>query len=185
MDRQKSELNFYPIAPEEKPTTQYNTTISSVIEKVSTLPIIRSIPEEKTVVFIPDLPFNESNTKLGQMIRSRLSDDHHVHITNVICYSNISVGMVYLASETDKNYLVKNLRSTILDPQTNTIIQFVKKLELSSYLVLDQNMKIVITPDEVACRWQQLCKLSHLPTCELVTVQFPNIFKIVSRSLDE
>jgi hypothetical protein len=46
-------------------------------------------------------------------------------------------------------------------------------------------MKAVIASDEVARRWQQLCKVSHLPICELVAVQFPNIFKIVSRSLDE
>jgi uncharacterized protein (TIGR02452 family) len=91
----------------------------------------------------------------------------------------------FVANAKDKNYLIKSLRSIILDPQTNTIIQFVEQLELISYLVLDQNMKTVITSDEVAHRWQQLSKSLQLPLCEIVAVQFPNVFKIVSRSLDE
>ncbi len=66
------------------------------------------------------------------MIQSRLSSDHRVRITNVICYSNISVGIVYVASDNDKNYLAKKLRLSILDPQTNTIIQFIEELELIS-----------------------------------------------------
>jgi uncharacterized protein (TIGR02452 family) len=184
-DSPKSELNLHPILSEKKSRTETDITVSPVENKRSKSSIITAISEQEFVVFIPDLPFDKSNIELEQMIRSRLSNDYHVHVMNFICYPNIGVGIVDLANENDKNYLVKSLRSTLLDSQTNTIIQFVEELEFISYLVLDQNIKTVITSDEVARRWQELCKSSQLPICEVIAVQFPNIFKIVSRSLDE
>jgi uncharacterized protein (TIGR02452 family) len=180
------ELNLYPILFREKSATkEIDTIVTPTAYRVSASSIIPSSSEQKIFVFIPDLPFNKSNTNLEQMIRLRLSNDYRVHITNVICHSNISIGIIHVASEEDKNYLVKNIQSTILDPQTNTIIKFVEELQLISYLVFDQTMKTIVTSNDIIYRWQQICKSSQLSTCEVVAAQFPNIFKIVSRSLDE
>ncbi|CAM4850093.1 unnamed protein product, partial [Rotaria magnacalcarata] len=55
-------------------------------------------------------------------------------------------------------------------------------LRLNSNRHIKKQTEIAV---EIARRWAQLSKPSQLPACEHISVLFPNIFKITSRSLDE
>ncbi|CAF3141506.1 unnamed protein product [Rotaria socialis] len=72
-----------------------------------------------------------------------------------------------------------------IDPKRNIIISFIRQLELVFYLVFDQKTKQTEIAAKVARRWAQLSKSPQLPPCERISVLFPNIFKITSRSLGE
>ncbi|CAF3704753.1 unnamed protein product [Rotaria sp. Silwood1] len=143
------------------------------------------VPKHEAFVYIPDIPADVADTKLEQMINERLNSNHHIKVAKIKCHSSIGVGIVFVSKSTDKHALLNIVRSTILDPETNIIISFVEQLELISYLVFDQKKQEAETVVEVARRWAQLSQSSQSPTCEQISVLFPNIFKIISRSLEE
>ncbi|CAM4982337.1 unnamed protein product [Rotaria socialis] len=55
----------------------------------------------------------------------------------------------------------------------------------SNHHIFDQKTKQTEIAAKVARRWAQLSKSPQLPPCERISVLFPNIFKITSRSLGE
>ena len=150
----------------------------------------RSVHQQSTsprefVVFIPELPTGGSNDKLEETIESRLNRTHRIETTNVRCYPGISLGVVKLANKTDRDHLVRDLQLIVLDPQTKTTVRFIDELPLDSYLVADPTKKSDISSVDIAERWRVLSKTAQRPQCEVVSDQFPNVFRLSFQSLEE
>ncbi|CAF4087555.1 unnamed protein product [Rotaria magnacalcarata] len=174
------------IRPERRPQVMRTDSVIPVSGPVIPQPtstIIGTVLEY--VVWIPDLPADINAAELERMIDLRLNSNHHIKVNKVTCHSSIGVGIVYVSNTTEKDALLNTVRSTVLDPKKDIIISFVRQLELVSYLVFDQKKKQTEIAVEVSRRWAQLSKSPQLPACEQISVLFPNIFKITSRSLDE
>ena len=139
---------------------------------------------EEDALFIPDLPFDESDADLERRIEKRLTEAHKIPIRKIRCYSKIGVGIIHVSSKEHKSQL-KSLTSIIVDPSKNEIISFVEQLDLVSHVVLDENKSNEITPSDVAHKWQQLTRTPSPPKCQIVAAQFSNIFQCVYESLDD
>jgi uncharacterized protein (TIGR02452 family) len=137
------------------------------------------------LVYIPDIPSNIPENDLEKMLQTRLKSSARVTAQDIKCHSKLGIAVVRLSTKEDKEHLVSNVLSMVLDPQRGTNISFVKELELESYIVLDQHKKKIPSSDEVAHFYVQAYNVEEPTTCDLVSVVFPNIFRIVSKSLDD
>ena len=178
-----STLRYEGERVQEVPSTSKKNSYRSVSEDRSS--DLTTTSTEEFVVFIPELPTGDSQTRLEETIRFRLSNTHHLAITNVRCYMDIGLGVVKLANRDDQDLLVQSHESIVLDPRAGTTIRFVTELSLDSYLVLETTKKSDITSQDIAQRWQILSRSSQPTRCEVVSDQFPNVFKLIFHSLDE
>ena len=85
----------------------------------------------------------------------------------------------------DMDHLLSNVQSVVLDPTCRTNISFVRELELDSYIVIDRNISDIPPANELARSYAQAYKISKILSCELISVQFPNIFRIHLNKLDD
>ena len=69
------------------------------------------------------------------------------------------------------------------------MISFTDTLELISYIVFDvikeQNNMNFPQAEQIMKHWEKLCKKEGSCSCEAVNIQFPNIYRIISTSLDD
>ncbi|CAF2927847.1 unnamed protein product, partial [Rotaria sp. Silwood2] len=141
------------------------------------------------VAYIPELPLQiVDNHKLEVMIRQCLERKHRQEVVDIKCDTHLGIGMVHLQNCKERDHLVKIIESIILDSgeKNNIIIKFVSDLELISYVVIDStNYRDLPSPKEVAQRCVELYRFSRSILCEQLSIQFPNIFRIVSNSLEE
>ncbi len=92
---------------------------------------------------------------------------------------------IYLDTEEDKHNLVTVIEKIIIETSNNTTVSFVDELDLISYVVINtEDMKNLPSTKDIRRKWVQLCQVSAEPECEQLSVQFPNIFRIVTHSLD-
>ncbi|CAF3772226.1 unnamed protein product [Rotaria sp. Silwood1] len=136
-------------------------------------------------VYIQDIPTNFPEDDLERMIKTRIETTLRVKINDVKCYLKLGVAVIRLMNEEDKSYLVFTVVSTVLDPKTNTNITFVNEVEFDSYVVVDRNIPKIPSTDDISFRYMQAFKTSEPRPCEPVSIQFPNIFRISSPTLEE
>jgi hypothetical protein len=157
----------------------------------STIPVASLPPQRPVVVYISDLPPDmQDDTQLEGVIRHRVEKTLKIKIIDVKCYSKLSVGVMRVSENQTKDDLVNTLGKLALNPKDgNNFISFVETLELVSYIVLDvpKEKKDLVLPsaEEVSRRWEELYKGEKPLACEQLNIQFPNIYRIVSTSLDE
>ncbi|CAF3316418.1 unnamed protein product, partial [Rotaria socialis] len=142
---------------------------------------------EPIIVYIPDLPVNiDSNQLLENMIRQCLEIKHKQKIVDVKCDAKLGIGIVYLHTDEVKHNLINIIEKIIIEISKNTTVSFVDELELVSYIVVDNmDTKELPSVDEICRRWVHLYKVQSQPQCERLSAQFPNIFRIITHSLDE
>ena len=140
-----------------------------------------------TIVYVPDLPPNiKKNEALENKIRQCLETKHKHKVVDVKCNTQLGIGIVYVYSVEDKKHLTDTLEKIILDTSSNTTVSFVSELNLVSYVVIDtKDMKDLPSADDICRRWLQLYKVHSKPRCKQLSIQFPNIFRIVTHSLAE
>ena len=98
----------------------------------------------------------------------------------------LGLGVVSLHNEADKQNLTEEIEKIIIDSSKNTTVSFVDEIDLTSYVVINTtDMKNLPSSDEIVRRWKKIYKTRREPDCEQVSVQFPNIFRVVTNSLDE
>ncbi|CAF1071760.1 unnamed protein product [Didymodactylos carnosus] len=167
-----------------KAQTRENSKVSNTSSSSTFKP---SNPGDPNVAYIPDLPLeNDQNQELENMIRQCLKVKHKQEVIDIKCNTQLGVGIVRLKNKEEKDHLINVLRRIILDTKVDTIIKFSSDLELVSYVVIEStNSNDLPTPEDVAHRWVHLYKTHHPLACEQLSVQFPNIFRIVTNSLDE
>ena len=96
-----------------------------------------------------------------------------------------------LANDQLKDTLVESGIKIALNPKdANKTVSFVDSLELISYIVLDISHAAkadvtLPTPNELSQKWEELYNGNKLTRCEQVNSQFPNIYRIMSTSVDD
>ncbi|CAF3353340.1 unnamed protein product [Rotaria socialis] len=147
----------------------------------------KSNKSEPIIVYIPDLPVNiDSNQLLESMIRQCLELKHKQKIVDVKCDAKLGIGIVYLHTDEDKHNLTNIIEKIIIETSKNTMVSFVDELELVSYIVVDNmDTKDLPSVDDICRRWVHLYKVQSEPQCERLSAQFPNIYRIITHSLDE
>ena len=136
---------------------------------------------------MPDLPPTiEDNQKMEKKIRQCLELKNKQKVRDIKCFIELGLGIVYLNHKTDKRNLVEVIEKIFIDPTQNITISFVDEIDLTSYVVINTtDMKNLPSSDDIARKWQKLYRTRRQPKCEQVSVQFPNIFRMVTNSLDE
>ncbi|CAF3121371.1 unnamed protein product [Rotaria sp. Silwood2] len=182
-----------------KPTQSTSTSSSSQQSKGSTT-IITPESRKKTIiskslsnndddkiVYIPELPSHiGNNQELEIMILRKLKNlTGKDNVVVVKCYTDLGIGVIKVSSKKDKEYFINELESIVLDAKRGLMIVFVGEIELISYIVLDPKTKDLPSADEVAQQWMRSYKTSRPLSCDVLSVQFPNIFQIATQSLDE
>ena len=166
-----------PIVKEVKPRNAHSSHSPSNSQRVH-------------VVYIPDLPSDMvDNLQLQQVIRRRIEDILDIELHSVKCYSKLGLGVIQVVDSQFRDRLIK-MGKLALDPKdTKYFITFTDNIELVSYLVLDvpEELKDVTLPStkDIARRWTDLHNGDEPSTCDALNAQFPNIYRIVSTSLDK
>lgn len=144
-------------------------------------------PRDPIIAYVPDLPIGiVSHESLENMIRECLLLKHKQKILDVRCNTELGIGVIYLHSNADKNNLINVIEKIIIESSNNTMISFVDELDLTSYVVINaKDMANLPTANAVSRRWSDLFKMRSQPRCEILSVQFPAIFRIITHSLDE
>lgn len=143
---------------------------------------------DPVIAYIPELPLTVVDSReLEDMIRQCLKRKHRQEVIGVKCSPYLGIGKVYLQNNNEKDHLIHVLKSIVLEfEKEDIIIKFTSDLELISYVVIESvNEEILPSPNEIARRWVRIYKSTRPPLCEQDFIQFPNIFRVVSDSLDE
>lgn len=148
-------------------------------------------PYKDAIVYIPDLPTNtDDDAQLEQQIRRRIHTVMKLKSGDIKCYAKLGVGTIQVDTDEIRDRFINDVGHMTLDPGVgNTIISFVGKLELVSYVVLEvvkeDNDAVIPTAEEICSRWMDIYKVERPYKCKQLNVEFPNIYKVVSTSLDE
>ncbi|CAF1357620.1 unnamed protein product [Adineta steineri] len=137
-----------------------------------------------SIVYIPDLPGDKTNTELEQAVRLRLKNVHRIEVSKVECFSDLGVGIVHLKNNKEKDYLVNNLQRFILFPNDNITVTCAEQLEVTCYIVLEIR-KPLPSIDKISERWITLFPSLRRPEFQTLSIQFPNIIQVISFSIEE
>ncbi|CAF4269033.1 unnamed protein product, partial [Didymodactylos carnosus] len=132
----------------------------------------------------------EDNIQLERTIRQRLSVVLKVEPVDVKCYSNFGFGYVCVKNNQIKEHLVNVVDKMAYDSRQETVvISFKDSVEFVSYIVFDkgnENEDINFPKsDEIVRRWIANYNGEMPLDCDQLNIQYPNIYRIVSKSLDE
>ena len=138
------------------------------------------------LVYIPDLPVSILGNDADEFVWDRIEANQRMSLEDVKCYIKLGIGVVRVNNQEDQNQLVSNVVSMVLDPKRNINISFVRELELQTYIVLDPKISQIPSDEEVARHLMQVYQLScTAPTCKCISSQFPNIFRIRLKKLED
>ncbi|CAF4190414.1 unnamed protein product, partial [Rotaria sordida] len=136
-------------------------------------------------VYITDIPTNFPEDGLEVLIKTRIEATLRLKVNDIKCYLKLGIDVIQLMNEEHKSYLVSTVESVVLDPKTNTNITFVNEVELDSYIVVDRYVSKIPSTDDVSWHYMQSFKTCEPRPCESISIQFPNIFRISSLTLEE
>ena len=140
-------------------------------------------------LYLINLPFETGeHYTLESLIRSRIEKNFKIPVASIRCYSKLGVGVIHVTNEDDKNTLINDIDSFHLHPKDgNIMIKFVNTLKLLSYVVIDVTTDLgdrsLPKAGEVAQGWRELFQ-EQPSQCVELNNEFPNIFQVVSSSLD-
>ena len=137
------------------------------------------------IVYVPDIPVDIEENVLEKLIQARIELTQRMKVDSVKCYLQLGVAVIKLTNDDDKNHLVVTVESIVLQKELGTTISLVDRLELDSYIVIDRKLKKIPSATEVAQRYAQAYNTSKVCTCEVVSDQFPNVFRIFLKRFDE
>ncbi|CAM2729616.1 unnamed protein product, partial [Rotaria socialis] len=149
------------------------------------------ISEQEAIVYISDLPPSiQDDSQLHRLIESRLEKVFQIEPISIQCYSKLGAGLMRVRNTQIKNRLVEDIKIMPLDLLEGThVISFRETLEVVSYIVIDttneENDMDLPTAQEIRKRWIELYRGDEPSSCDQISVQFPNIYRIVSTSFDD
>ncbi|UJR11378.1 hypothetical protein I4U23_015558 [Adineta vaga] len=149
------------------------------------------ISKNTDLIYIPDLPSDITNNyDLEQLISRRIEDLLQIKLRGLKCYSKLGIGVIHITDNKLKDRLLNKVGRLALDPKDGKYnITFVDSVDLISYVILEinkdfQNDELPSTT-EVSRRWVDMHKGETPLSCDVLNVQFPNIYRIAPGSLDE
>ncbi|CAF1095844.1 unnamed protein product [Rotaria sordida] len=192
----KSSTNKEEMTPEkaaqiDEATDSAKTILSKDTNSSPTCSSSTSAKQRLAIVYIRNLPPEiQDNSKLEHLVRRRVETSTKVQPDDIKCYSKLGIGIIHVLNDEIKDHFVKNIGQMVLDPtKGKMLVSFVSELELVSYIVIDVTKKAkdftLPTSEEISCRWMELYKGEKPLNCNQLDVQFPNIYRIVTKSLDE
>ncbi|CAF1459194.1 unnamed protein product [Adineta steineri] len=146
----------------------------------------KSWPEDQNNDFDrPPKPMPRKRT-----IRHRLSAVCNVELVDVKCYAKFGIGYICVKNNQIKEYLVKVVGKMAWDSTEESVVfSFKDTIEFVSYVVFDrtnENKDIKFPKsDEVVRRWIDNYNGETPLGCDQLNIQYPNIYRIVSKSLNE
>ena len=164
--------------------------VSSKTERKPSTPSVSAYETPEISVYITDLPLDkEDDHQLTNLVRRRLESILKGELSHIKCYSKLGIGIVHVSNNQQKNYLISDLGRVPLESKGKDMMLFTDTLQLVSYVVVNvtegKSNLTLPTPDEICRRWMELHKGKKPLACEQLHVQFPNIYRIVSTSVDE
>ncbi|CAF2666541.1 unnamed protein product [Rotaria sp. Silwood2] len=168
-----------------------NIKLKPVKDKAESSTSSTSLHQQRQVpVYISDLPLDiEDDNQLASLIRHRVETALNIEISAIKCYSKLGIGVMHVSNQI-KDHLINHVVKLFLHPKKgDNTISFVDALELVSYIVInmekEENDLVLPTPEEITRRWMELHKGGKPLACDQLNIQFPNIYRLVSASLDE
>ncbi|CAF2765048.1 unnamed protein product [Rotaria sp. Silwood2] len=143
-----------------------------------------SSSKKEILIYIQDLPSDLPQQELEHKLQDILRRNR-IHVVKVECHLALGIAVVLLTNEEDQKYLITDIESAVFDKKQNTIISFVDDIELTSYIVIDKKTSEIPSTEKIARRWMQVCKTNEVPTIESISGEFPNIMRVVPKTLDE
>ena len=136
------------------------------------------------------MPTDIDDYRLAKHLRTRIEETVDIRLNDVKCYAKLGVGVVYVNENKAKDRLVGKVGSLAWDPKGGKImVSFVETLNLVSYIVVEMSKEKadsdLPTPDEVSRQWADLNRGQRPRSCDQIDLQFPNIYRLVSTSLDQ
>jgi uncharacterized protein (TIGR02452 family) len=96
----------------------------------------------------------------------------------------LGVAIVHLIKQRDKDYLVNTLQCFLLFPNDSIKVTCVEKMKVISYIVFDKK-QAVPSINAITQRWTDLFPSTYHPQFQTLSIQFPNIIKVISFSIEE
>ena len=137
------------------------------------------------LVYVPNLPVDLSAEEIENTIKSRLKAAQRIEPIDVKCFSTLGIAIIHLMNEQDKQNLISEVQSIVLDKERDIIVSFVDEIERDSYIVIKTSTSKLLSSDDVASRFAKTYKTQKNYTCQPVSSQFPNIFCIQSLTLED
>lgn len=138
------------------------------------------------LVYIPDLPTNCEENYLQNTIQNRVKSILRTQVIfSIKCYMKLSLAIVQLMSFQDKEHLVSNIQSIVLDPKSGINISFVDQIDLFSYIVFNENNDNIPSINDIKQYCSHTYQISKDFICESISHQFPNIFRIHVQTIDD
>ncbi|CAF1651583.1 unnamed protein product, partial [Adineta ricciae] len=139
-------------------------------------------------VYVVNLPPDiKDDFDLTNAVRTHVENSLQISIRDIKCYGKLGVGVIRVPDRQTKNRLVQSIQEITLNVggKSNTI-QFVDTLELISFVVLEINKDLSYpSAKEINVRWKDLYGGERPRSCEQFDRYFPNIYRLVTTSLDE
>ncbi|CAF4245688.1 unnamed protein product [Rotaria sp. Silwood2] len=146
--------------------------------------------KREAIVYISDLPADiDDELQLHHLIRNRLQKTFQITPTSIQCYSKLGFGFMHVRNNKIKDRLVNDIKRLVLDRSGNpSLISFNDTFEFTSYIVIDKTNenKDVDFPksDEILKRWVKIYNEEKSCSCEQISIQFPNIYRIILTSFN-
>ncbi|CAF1560009.1 unnamed protein product, partial [Adineta ricciae] len=144
--------------------------------------------QSKEIVYVVNLPSDiKDDFDLTNLVRTRMENSLQIPIRDIKCYCKLGIGTIQVADRQTKNRLVQSIQEITLNVggKSNTI-EFVETLELTSFVVLEMNKDLSYpSTKEINVRWKDLYGGERPRSCEQFDRYFPNIYRLVTTSLDE
>ncbi|CAF4245704.1 unnamed protein product, partial [Rotaria sp. Silwood2] len=149
------------------------------------------LTESDVIVYISDVPTNidHDDAHLANLIHMHLQKTFQIMPSNIQCYSSLRAGFMRVRNNKIKDRLVKDIKTIVLDLSENpSLISFNDTFEFTSYIVIDKTNenKDVDLPkfDEILKRWIKIYNGEKPYSCEQISIQFPNIYRIILTSFN-
>ena len=144
-----------------------------------------STTETNAQVYVLNLPLDLTENDVEKTIRSRMKKVLRMDVVNVRCFAKLGIAMIQLMNEDDKEHLIENVQSMVLYAERNITISFVDKIERDTYIVIDSQPTTLPSTEEILKSYRKTYDIDEERVCEVVSAQFPNIFRIHSLTFDE
>ncbi|CAF4481234.1 unnamed protein product [Rotaria sp. Silwood2] len=143
------------------------------------------------LVYISDLPSHiDDDVQLARLVRNRLENFLLITPISIVCYSKLGAGLMRVRDNQIKARLIQDIKKIVLNPPIDaSMVSFNATIQLVSFVVIEntnENRKISFPkPEEILIRWIKIYKESKPYSCDLVNIQFPNIYRVISLSFDD
>ena len=183
-----NDITFHAICDEQSSSGFMITQTTSQQNRESLEQFERKLYDE-SIVYFYDLPsMTIDDVELADLISNRIKIILQITPIEVKCYSKLAIGYVRVEDNKTKERLLITGTISLNPKDKNLSISLTDTLELTSYIAFDmakaKNNTDLPQPEQIINRWVELFQGERPYFCEPVNIQFPNLYRIMSTSLN-